>query len=196
MKFMRKNGHLFAVTPVFPAGFSYREEFISAAEEDELLSRIAALDFGPFVFRGYTAKRRVVSWGWSYDFEKGQLKEKPPLPEFLMSLRKKAAAFAGVHADEFVQALVTEYASGTPINWHRDAPPFGIIAGISLHAECEFRLRPYPFSAKERKALVKLPVLPRSIYIMRDAVRERYQHSIAPVKTKRYSVTFRTLRTS
>jgi DNA oxidative demethylase len=33
-------------------------------------------------------------------------------------------------------ALVNEYPPGAPIGWHRDAPQYGIVIGISLASTC------------------------------------------------------------
>jgi alkylated DNA repair dioxygenase AlkB len=90
--------------------------------------------------------------------------------------------------------LVTEYAPGAGIGWHRDRPEFGIIIGVSLVAPSHFRLRRKIAPAKwERASLV---VLPRSIYLMQGTARHEWQHSIPPVDNLRYSVTFRTLNKS
>ena len=42
-----------------PEGLVYREEFISSAEERQLLDELAALDFKPVTMRGQTARRTV-----------------------------------------------------------------------------------------------------------------------------------------
>ncbi len=39
----------------------------------------------------YTAKRRVASFGASYDFESRQLHDAAPVPAFLIPLRKRVA---------------------------------------------------------------------------------------------------------
>jgi alkylated DNA repair dioxygenase AlkB len=80
------------------------------------------------------------------------------------------------------------------INWHRDAPPFDIIAGISLLSDCIFRLRPHDKTKYKRSAIISFPVNQRSLYIIQGAARKDWQHSIAPVKQLRYSITLRTLK--
>jgi alkylated DNA repair dioxygenase AlkB len=42
-------------------------------------------------------------------------------------------------ASKWAEALVTEYTTGAGIGWHRDAPVFGIVAGISLGGTCRMR---------------------------------------------------------
>ena len=51
-----------------PDGFLYSPEFISSEEENELLRQIANLEFRAFDFHGYIAKRRIVEYGFEYDF--------------------------------------------------------------------------------------------------------------------------------
>ena len=75
-------------------GFSYRPEFLDQAEEETLLTHVRNLPFREFEFHGYTGKRRVVSFGWKYDFSGQKLREADAIPEFLLPLRNRAAAFA------------------------------------------------------------------------------------------------------
>src|SRR5205085_2830714 len=107
---------------------------------------------------------------------------------FLLPLRGRAAAFAGLDPDELADALVTEYSPGAAIGWHRDRPIFGDVIGISLGAPCRFRLRRKLGDRWERASLV---LRPRSAYLLRGPVRHEWQHSIPPVEALRYSVTFR-----
>ena len=89
--------------------------------------------------------------------------------------------------------LVTEYAPGAGIGWHKDRPEFGDVIGISLLASCVFRLR-RKVSAKWQRA--SLIAKPRSFYLMCGAARHEWQHSIPPVDSLRYSITFRTFKGS
>lgn len=89
---------------------------------------------------------------------------------------------------------MTEYSPGTVINWHRDAPPFDLIAGISIRGDCKFRLRPHDKTKQTRSSVISLPVNRRSLYIIQGPARSEWQHSIAPVKQTRYSITLRTLK--
>jgi alkylated DNA repair dioxygenase AlkB len=173
-----------------PDGVIYRPDFLSHEEEAGLLRTFAGLPFRPFDFHGYTAKRRIVEYGWEYDFGARQATATDPLPGFLMPLRARAAAFAGVAADAVVEAVVTEYPPGAPIGWHRDVPQFETIIGVSLGASCRMRLKPYGTPGK----IVSLVLEPRSLYVIGGPARWRYQHSIPPVPGLRYSITFRTLK--
>ena len=99
-----------------------------------------------------------------------------------------------VNSERFAELLVTEYPIGSVINWHRDAPPFDLVAGISLQADCTFGLRPYNKSNQGRASVLSFPVKRRSLYVMQGPARTDWQHSIAAVKQVRYSITLRTLR--
>jgi alkylated DNA repair dioxygenase AlkB len=186
----------FAGPEELPQGFLYRDEFLSEAEESELLSIFRGLDFAAYDYHGYLAKRRVVRYGVNYDIKTRELSETlQPIPEFLLGIRERAAEVAELPADALVQAMVSEYAVGAPIGWHRDAPQFGVIIGISLGSACRMRLRPYPTPGKILSAKVlSIRLEPRSIYVMKGEARSAWQHSIPAVDEMRYSITFRTLR--
>lgn len=181
----------FARPEELPEGFLYRDEFLTADEEAELLRIFHGLEFAGYDYHGYVAKRRVVRYGVNYDINTREISETArPIPEFLLGVRARAAEFAGVPGEALVQAMVSEYSVGTPIGWHRDAPQFGTIVGISLESACRMRLKPYQGMGR----VLSVRVEPRSIYVMRGAARSRWQHSIPAVEQIRYSITFRTLR--
>lgn len=179
-----------------PEGFEYYPDFLNKQEEEDLIRIVSGYALETFIFQGYPAKRKVASFGFNYSFDKRQLSEGTPLPEEFMPLIGKAATFANVPQDAFRELLITEYPEGSVINWHRDAPPFDLIAGISLLSDCRFRLRPQAKELQTRNAVINIPVARRSLYLLKGPSRSEWQHSIAPVLTKRYSITLRTLRKS
>ena len=191
---MASQPDLFVAAPPYPAGLTHRDEFIDRDEEAALLARLKALPVAEARYRQYTAKRRTASFGHGYDFASNRLHPAPPLPAFLMPLRDRVAHLAGIPASEFVQGLVTEYRPGTPIGWHRDVPSFCVVAGISLESPCRMRFRPYPPGPDWKRAAFVLELRPRSIYVLRDAIRWQWQHAIPDVPAQRWSITFRTLR--
>lgn len=173
-----------------PEGFLYQPDFLSPHEEADLLQIFSGLDFQAFDFQGYTARRRVIEYGYEYDFSSRRASPAPPIPRFLEGVRARAAEFAGVTAEDLLEAVITEYSPGAPIGWHRDVPQFETIIGLSLASSCRMRLKPYRMEGK----LVSVILEPRSIYVMRGPARWQFQHSIPAVEKLRYSVTFRTLR--
>ena len=179
--------------PSLPEGFRYRRDVLSMDEEGALLAHVRELPFRDFEFHGHVGKRRVVSYGWRYDFATERLLEATDIPPFLLSLREVAAAFAGVAAGELQQVLVTEYDAGAGIGWHRDKGVFGDVIGLSLLSPCVFRLRRKAGARWERASLTAEP---RSAYLLRGPSRTEWEHSIPPVDALRYSITFRNLRGS
>jgi alkylated DNA repair dioxygenase AlkB len=175
-----------------PEGFSYRSEFLSIQEEEELLRHFQHLEFHAFNFQGYIAKRRIIEYGFEYDFTSRRATAAQSIPEFLKPFQKRAAMWAGFGPQDIVEAVITEYTTGAPIGWHRDVPQFEMIIGISLNSSCRMRFKPY----KREGKIVSLTLEPRSAYLMRGAARWKYQHSIPASTALRYSITFRTLRKS
>ena len=174
-----------------PEGFEYQPDIIAPDEEQTLLERVRELPFRDFEFHGFVGKRRVVSYGWRYDFSERKVQPAAEIPSWLLSLRDIAAGFAGVDPLHLQQTLVTEYDTGAAIGWHRDKAVFGDVIGISLLSSCRFRLRRKVGTSWER---VSLPVEPRSAYLLRGPSRTEWEHSIPAVDALRYSITFRSFR--
>lgn len=181
-----------APPPALPDGMRYAEEFLTRAEEEALVAIVAALPLANMQYQQYTALRRVVSYGGQYDFSAQKLNEAEPLPAWLDPLRAKAGAWAGIAPERFTQALVAEYQPGTPLGWHRDVPDFEDVVGISLLDEAVMRFRPYPHVTGSKVKALRMALAPRSIYLLRGPSRWEWQHSVAPTKALRYSITLRT----
>lgn len=175
--------------PVVP-GLDLRQDFITEDEERELVGQIDALGLSPFRFQGWTGKRLTRTFGWRYDFEDSSFTEAEAIPDWLTSLREKAATFAGLGAEEFEHALVVRYDPGAGIGWHRDRPQFDKVVGISLGAPTAMRFR-QRMPSGFRRASVELE--PRSAYLLSGEVRSEWEHSIAPHEALRFSITFRSL---
>jgi len=182
---------LFGRAHALPEGFKYQAGILSSEEEQILLDRMPQLPFKEFQFQGFVGKRRVVSYGWRYDFNERALRQAEDIPSFLLPLREAAADFAGITPKQLGQVLLTEYDAGASIGWHRDKKIFDDVIGISLLSACRFRFRRKAGSAWERASLI---VEPRSGYLLRGPSRTEWEHSIPAVDALRYSITFRTLR--
>src|SRR5262245_61818348 len=141
--------------------------------------------------RGQVARRRVVHFGWRYGYESWRIEPAPPIPEAFHAVRARAAALIAVAEDALAEVIVTEYPSGAGIGWHRDAPQFDTVVGVSLLSACRMRFQRGAGDARETRAM---ELAPRSAYVLAGEVRWAWQHTIPATKATRYSITFRTLR--
>jgi alkylated DNA repair dioxygenase AlkB len=181
---------LFSNETAGPRGLRYQPDFISADEEKDFLGHIRELALAPFQFGAYEGKRRVASFGWSYDYTQQKLEQAEDLPAWIAPFVARIEAFAGLQSAAVRQVLCTEYDEGVGIGWHRDKPHFYVIFGLSLASACKFRFRRKTGEKWER---FTLEAQPRSLYMMSGESRHVWEHSIPPVETARYSITFRTM---
>ncbi|XXB11709.1 alpha-ketoglutarate-dependent dioxygenase AlkB (plasmid) [Rhizobium sp. YTUHZ045] len=176
----------------FPEGFQYSRDIVPADLQRSALEEIPVLPFKAFDFHGFEGKRRTVSFGWRYDFESQRMRKAEAIPSWLLPIREIAARFAEIVPEALEHTLVTEYAPGAPIGWHKDKSVFGRVVGISLLSSCTFRLRRRNGDKWQRRSLL---LEPGSAYLMAGASRTLWEHSIPPVDRLRYSITFRELAT-
>jgi DNA oxidative demethylase len=174
-----------------PQGLIYRQELISVEEEERLLERFETLRFDPIVLHGQTARRTARHFGLDYDYGARTPQSGEPIPEWLLPIRARAAELLGRRPDELVEILVQRYPPAATIGWHRDAPAFGNVVGVSLLGTC--RLRFQRGTGSERR-IWEVRLERRSGYVLAGSARTSWQHSIPPVAELRYSITFRTLR--
>jgi hypothetical protein len=188
------------VGPLFPpdlhGGFRYEPDVIDADTEAALVARIEGVEFSSFEMRGVVARRRVAFFGAAYDASRPAA----PMPGFLIDLRGRLAAWAGLDAAALAMALINQYPPGAPIGWHRDAPQYDVVVGLSLLSACRMKLRPYLLpgasqaGAPPRRTTHEIELAPRSGYVLAGEARSAFEHSIPAVDRLRYSITFRTLR--
>ncbi len=182
---------LFEQIPAMPEGFRYQPNLLSPEYERELVARFADLPFRAFEFHGYIGRRRVVSYGWQYDFNDEKLRKTEDMPEFLLPARDQAAVFAGLDLSDLQHALITEYGPGAAIGWHKDKAVFAEVVGLSIMSPCTFRFRRKVGSRWERASFTAEP---RSAYLLNGPSRTQWEHSIPAVDHLRFSITFRNLR--
>ncbi|MBC9032609.1 alpha-ketoglutarate-dependent dioxygenase AlkB [Sphingomonas sp. JC676] len=171
-------------------GLLYRDDFVSPEDESILIAGVESAPLAPFRFQGWLGKRLTASFGWRYDFEDASFRETAPIPHWLLPLRERAAAFAGLAPDDLVQLLLTRYDPGAGIGWHRDRPVFEHVIGISLGNPATLGLRRRRPGGFDR---FSAPLAPRSIYRLSGEARHEWEHSIAPMEVPRWSITFRSL---
>jgi alkylated DNA repair dioxygenase AlkB len=193
---LRAPSDLFGHTPAqrLPPGFKYQPEVIEHGEEVGLIRSIELMPLKEFEFQGFLGKRRVVSFGWRYDFNGGGLRKTEDIPDVVLPARDKAAGFAGMKPEALQQVLITEYQPGVQIGWHKDRSVFGEVVGISLLSQCTFRLRRKLRSGAWER--ISIDAAPRSAYLLAGPSRTDWEHSIPPVDALRYSITFRNFKES
>ena len=169
----------------------YRPDLLTAGEEAALLDVLESLRFDPIVIRGRAARRTARHYGLDYDYGSRTPRPGEPVPDWLLPLRARAAGLADVEPDELVEILVQRYPPDAAIGWHRDAPAFGTVTGISLGSAARLR---FQRGKGERRRVWELLAEPRSGYLLAGEARTSWEHAIPPTKELRYSITFRTLR--
>ena len=176
-----------------PEGLQYRPELLSLDEEPRLLAQLEALRFEPIVMHGRAARRTARHYGLDYDYEARTPRPGEPVPDWLLPIRARAALLADVEPEELAEILVQRYPPGSTIGWHRDAPAFDRVVGVSLGASCRLR---FQRGRGEERRVYEVLLEPRSGYVLAGEARRSWEHSIPPTKELRYSITFRTLRAS
>jgi alkylated DNA repair protein (DNA oxidative demethylase) len=176
---------------VQPEGLVYRPELLSEEEERALLGELERLQFDEIRMHGVVAKRTARHFGVDYDYERRAITEEvDPVPDWILPVRTTAAGMANLAPEELVEVLVTRYPEGAQIGWHRDAPMFGTVLGVSLLAPARMRFRRDVLGERET---YEVTLEPRSGYVLAGDARTEWQHHIPPAKSLRYSITFRTL---
>ncbi|MBI4901611.1 MAG: alpha-ketoglutarate-dependent dioxygenase AlkB [Actinobacteria bacterium] len=177
--------------PEVPDGLQYVPSFLSGDDQGRLMAELRTLQYGEVRMHDQVARRVVRHWGVGYDFDTRQLRPGEQIPAWLDPLRRRAAALMDVALDELAEALATYYPPGATIGWHRDAPAFGTVAGVSFGSACLMRFQ--LGKGAERRVHEQL-LEPGSAYVLAGPARTRWEHSIPAVKDPRWSVTFRTIR--
>src|SRR3974390_3489478 len=98
-----------------PVGLTQAGEFVSPDEERVLIASIDAVELSPFRFHGWLGKSVTAPYGWRYDFDDASFTPAEAIPDWLLSVRAKAARFANLQPDELVQALLIRYDPGAGI---------------------------------------------------------------------------------
>jgi alkylated DNA repair dioxygenase AlkB len=172
-----------------PEGFFYKPDFLSFSPQLNVLKELRGLQYEREMFRKRLMKREWAQFGYSYKATARKVTPAPAMPAYLQVLLQNASVY---YPDDltFTQCIVTKYPEGAGIGYHADAAVFGeYILGVSLASAARLQFRP----KKSQKATFEVTVAPGSLYVMHGAARYHYDHRIVPVKTERYSLTFRYL---
>jgi alkylated DNA repair dioxygenase AlkB len=178
-------------TPAIP-GFSYIPDYIKTSEESQLTS---AIDAEPW---DTTWKRRRQLYGAAYGDTDGARRE---IPVWAHGLIQRLHA-EGISDWPFDQMLINEYFPGQGISLHRDYEPFDrTVVSLSLLSPCVM-----DFCSLEGEHRDSMLLEPRSLLVLSDDARYKWQHGIAARKkdrwhgrtiprARRLSVTFRRMKT-
>jgi len=180
---------LFETAAELPDGMRYAPDVLTPHEEQALLEQIPALPFKEFEFHGFLGKRRVVSFRLALRLRRrpGQGRRDTGIPaagaRARRPLRRARAGVARTCAHHRIPA-------GRRHRLAQGPSVFDDVIGLSLRSRCTFRLRRKAGEKWERRSFVAEP---RSAYLLRGPARTAWEHSIPPLDTLRYSVTFRSL---
>ena len=166
------------------------DEFVTPAEEVELVDFVRDLPYVPRWHRGREIKsRRQYDFGAGYE-PSGRLTAAEPIPQELGWLHARVEDYCGARFD---QLIVNWYPRGGGITPHTDHPQrFGEpIAGLSLRSHC--LLVGTLEKAGEQSDRVSQVVAPRSLYVLRGDARWHWKHSVTGVRSNRWSLTYRVL---
>lgn len=177
------------LAPEWPPGFDYYPDFITRDEELLLLEMARSLPWENYEMHGVVALRKIFRYGINYTFE-GKNAVVRDIPSELRFVIERGAETLKISKEEIAQVLFTHYPVGAPIGWHRDAPMFDKLLGVSLGNSCTMKLRPYDKSVSPVR---NIHLSPRSAYVMSGDSRWKWEHHIPAVKEERFSLTMRTL---
>ncbi|HEX2416756.1 MAG TPA: alpha-ketoglutarate-dependent dioxygenase AlkB, partial [Micromonosporaceae bacterium] len=124
-----------------PEGLRYLPRFLDQAEELDLCHRLADLTYDEVRMRGQVALRVVRHFGVDYDYGSAGVTIGEPVPDWLAPVRERCAGLLDLPAVVLAEVLVTRYPPGAGIGWHRDAPAFGNVVGVSLGFGCVMRFQ-------------------------------------------------------
>lgn len=189
-----------------PPGLRLIENFITPAEEADLLTAINSAEQG----WDNRLKRRTQHYGFLYDYTARSIDKKNylgPLPQFTDVIVQRMLD-GGYITERPIQLIVNEYTPGQGIYPHTDAKMFGDpIISLSLGSSCGFIFTSDADDAEDDQAdRYEYLVRPRTLMIMSGPSRSDWRHGIPLRKTDkdektgatvkrgtRVSMTFRTV---
>lgn len=173
------------------SGFILYENFIDELTEQELITEI---DAQPWIV---DYDRRLQYYGYRNELEAPyDLVNYPvPIPPLMLRLSEEIVEKKLI-LNQPDQVIVNEYLPGQGIRPHKDRNYFANqICGVNLGSGCVMRFT-------KAKEVIDIEVPRRSMYVMQDDARLKWQHSIPPRKkdkvdgeiqhrSRRVSITYR-----
>lgn len=121
-----------------PSGFHYQDEFLAIDEEKALVRWIETLPLKPFEFRGYLGSRRVMYFGFRYDYNRQAVDTASAISAELAPLVARGARWSGREPRDIRQAM-------SP-NTRRARPSAGTATGRNSAMSSEYRCSLLPHS--------------------------------------------------
>ncbi|MBA2367542.1 MAG: alpha-ketoglutarate-dependent dioxygenase AlkB [Candidatus Protochlamydia sp.] len=141
---------------------------------------------------GQAAKRTVRHFGYSYNYQEVKVAPTDPFPPLISWLAEKCSTVCDMGDEKIASCLISNYPPQSTIGWHTDKFLYGTkVFGISLLSSCQMR---FQRTISDKRYVYEVDLEPRSLYILSGQVRYKWQHSIPPVASHRYSITFRSLK--
>ena len=178
-------------------GLAYVPEFVSPAEETDLLARVDAEPWGTEL------RRRVQHYGFRYDYTRRSVDESlrvAPIPPWARGPARRAEE-RGLIGGRPDQLIVNEYLPGQGITAHTDCVPcFGpTVLSLSLGSGCTLEL------SRTGGPRHQLYLEPRSLVVLSGPARYDWRHAIPArrsdpaggrrvARSRRVSFTYRTVR--
>lgn len=166
--------------PVVIPGLSYIPNYIDEAEELALINNI---DQGIWL---NDLKRRVQHYGFKYDYRARNITNDSKLAEVpnWAATQCKRLSDKGIFHKVPDQVIVNEYEPGQGISPHVDCIPCfdKAIASLSLGSTCVIE-----FINPETKQKFPLFLEPRSLLVLTDDARYKWQHTIPQRKTDKFN---------
>ena len=118
-----------------PEGLIYMPGFVTEAEERDVLAVLATFELHPYVLHD-TPSRRLVRASALPSSPARTMPFGGADPRRAGVARKRCAGLMEREPGGLADLLVTRYRPGAGIGWHRDAPQFGEVSGVSLLTAC------------------------------------------------------------
>lgn len=171
------------------SGFRYWGDAVSPTNARIYMEGLEQLSLSRVKMRGRETLRLIGQFGGNvYKYHGGLAQQPAPLTALLASMRDEVAGISGISAESLIAATVQYYPEGAGIGWHIDDSRYGVVVGLSLGGACEMAFR-----RPRGGEIIGRQLGCGSVYLLDGCARWAFQHRIPPVRTGRYSVTFRTV---
>lgn len=175
-----------------PRGLIYIPNFLSAAEQQDLLEKLTDPVDDQWKTAGHRANRLVRHFGYNYPYTaKLELTVADPIPDYIQSVIAKLQQQPGLENFNPDQAIINRYLTGEGISKHVDHVKLfkDTIVSVTVGSGATMRFR-----NTDTGEVFDQRVVPGSAYAMTSESRYNWTHEMVKSKAQRsprYSITFR-----